>query len=417
LQFVRLNEITQNRAFPSVLEAPTISGTAAAGSTVTCNQGRWSSNTTNVTVSWTTPSGTYNSSSLILSETSYSRTIQCTVTGKNSNGELKRVLTIVQPPTPVKPSTPYPSITGISSYSNTTVGSVAQCSATSYSSDAVMSYQWGYGTSSYASSLSNPLGSGSNLTITQSILDAVKGKYLICQATATNSAGSATGYTTQSVTGPTPTPTPSSTPSSTPTTSPNGDCIPHPMVGVCANEPKLISSRIDEGVNNTTYFHTVLTTCIGDKSLLTQATLQFSGSYAPITFTCGVEQEYGGFSSFQTNVTANIRANGYSKTSPTHNLSQNAPKTYTSAATLPVINSVSITGLSAGQQVSSSTVFTCTANLTNTNFDYITYTWMNSNRPEPATYSPPHQETVFVKPSNNYLKQNRCYRKWRQMAR
>jgi len=168
------------------------------------------------------------------------------------------------------------------------------------------------------------------------------------------------------------------------------------MVGICANEPKLITSRVDEGVNSTTYFHTILVTCIGDKSLLTQAKLQFSGNYAPITFTCGIEQEYGGFSSFQTSVTASITANGHIKTSPTHNLSQTAPKTYTSAATLPVVKSVSITGLSAGQEVSSSTVFTCSVNLSNSNFDYILYTWQNSNHPDPSTTGPGFQQTVFV---------------------
>jgi secreted trypsin-like serine protease len=219
LRTLENNQVVQNRAFPSIIEEPKIVGSAAAGSTITCNQGRWSDNTTSVSVSWTTSTGTYNAASLTLSETSYSRTIQCTVIGKNTNGELKRVLTIVQPPTPVKPSTPYPSISGISSYSNTTVGTVAQCSATSYSSDATMSYQWGYGTSWSVSSLTNPIGSGSTLTITQSILDMVKGKYLICMATATNSAGSSSGFTTQSVTGasvsPTPTPTPSPSSSST----------------------------------------------------------------------------------------------------------------------------------------------------------------------------------------------------------
>ena len=222
LRTLENNQIVQNRAFPTILDEPKIIGTPAAGSTVTCDKGRWSDNTTSFSITWTTSTGTYNSASLILSETSYSRTIQCTVIGKNSNGELKRVLTVVQPPTPVKPSTPYPSISGISSYSNTTVGTVAQCSASSYSSDAVMSYQWGYGTSSYVSSLSSPLGSGSTLTISQSILDAVKGKYLICQATATNSAGSSIGYATQSVTGasasPTPTPSPSASGKPAPTT-------------------------------------------------------------------------------------------------------------------------------------------------------------------------------------------------------
>jgi len=168
------------------------------------------------------------------------------------------------------------------------------------------------------------------------------------------------------------------------------------MVGICANEPKLVTSRVDEGVNVTTYFHTILVTCIGDKSLLTQAKLQFSGPYAPITFTCGVQQEYGGFSSFQTSVTASITANGYSRTSPTHYLSQTAPKTYTSAATLPVIKSVSITGLNAGQEVSSSTVFTCSVNLSNSNFDYILFTWQNSNHPDPSTTSGGFQQTVFV---------------------
>ena len=215
LRTLENNQIVQNRAFPSLIEEPKISGTPAAGSTITCEKGRWSDNTTNVTVTWSEYGRTYNSSTLILSETYSSRTFQCTVVGKNSNGEVKRVLTIIQPPTPVKPSTPYPSISGISSYSNTTVGTVAQCSASTYSTDVTMSYQWGYGTSWSVSALTNPIGSGSTLTITQSILDAIKGKYLICQATATNSAGSATGFTTQSVTGATPTPTPTPTPTST----------------------------------------------------------------------------------------------------------------------------------------------------------------------------------------------------------
>ena len=203
LKFVRQNELTQNRSFPSVIVAPSISGTPAKDSVITCDKGTWSSNTTSVTISWyggnmwapvTTPS-------LILGQVYSPTTYRCTVIGKNSNGEVVRVLSITQPKTPTIPNTPYPSISGISSYSNTTVGTVAQCSASNYSTDATMTYQWGYGTSSYVSSLSNPLGSGSTLTITQSILDTVKGKYLICMATATNSAGSSSGFTTQSVTG------------------------------------------------------------------------------------------------------------------------------------------------------------------------------------------------------------------------
>ena len=98
----------------------------------------------------------------------------------------------------------------------------------------------------------------------------------------------------------------------------------------------------------------------------------------------------------QTSATASIRANGYIKTSPIHNFSQSAPKIYTSAATMPVLKSVSITGLSAGQVLSSSTVFTCNANLSNSNFDYITYTWQNSNHPDPSTTGPGFQQTTFV---------------------
>ena len=228
------NQITQNKAFPSVIEEPKIIGNAVSGATITCDKGRWSDNTTNITITWSEYGKTYNATSLILSDAYSPRTFQCTVIGKNSNGEIKRVLTIVQPATPVKPSTPYPSISGVSSYSNTAAGTVAQCSATSYASDVVMSYQWGYGSSWSASSLTNPIGSGSTLTITQSILDAVKGKYLICQATATNSAGSSSGYTTQSVTGPsatptpTPTPTPSATPTPTPTPTPSATPTPTP---------------------------------------------------------------------------------------------------------------------------------------------------------------------------------------------
>jgi hypothetical protein len=131
------------------------------------------------------------------------KSLSCVIIARNSGGIVAHMAT-VKLPVPVKPSTPYPSISGISSYSKTPAGTVAQCSASSYSTDDTITYQWGYGTSSTVSSLTNPIGSGPSLTITQSILDAINGKYLICQATATNVAGSASGYTTQSVTGPTP---------------------------------------------------------------------------------------------------------------------------------------------------------------------------------------------------------------------
>jgi hypothetical protein len=341
------NEVKQNRAMPSALTEPKITGTPAVNSTLKCDPGTWSSNTIKIETKWSTNQGwTFTDATnpgLSLGDSVAQDTqLTCTVTASSSNGKVVKTVSVLLPgkPTysgylsisglssysvakpgtnatcggitwikkpdteevkwfigdtydvknpvissnktlpitneiilnyagktlsciifarnsggtvaamayvklivPVKPSAPFPYMSGISSYSKTTTGTVAQCSASSsYATDETVTYQWGYGTSSNASSLTNPIGSGPSLTITQSILDAINGKYLICQATATNIAGSASGYTTQSVTGPTPTPTasPTPTPTASPTPSPTPTASPTPTYAT-----ELISANLN----------------------------------------------------------------------------------------------------------------------------------------------------------------------------
>lgn len=213
------NESTQNRALPSLKAEPRIIGSAKEGEVISCDKGIWSDNTTQIEVYWSEGWTTYKNTSLLLNETYSPRTFKCTVIGSNANGRIKREITITQPASVRKPAAPLPSITGISRLVNTTAGTIARCAISRQDSQETVSYRWGYGSTWLPSSLTNFLGNGASLTITQQILDLISGKYLICEATATNSAGSTAGYTTEFVSVAFASPTPTSSP--TPTASPS----------------------------------------------------------------------------------------------------------------------------------------------------------------------------------------------------
>ena len=105
-----LNEAKQNRGLPSVVSEPKIIGSARTGSTITCDKGVWSSNTSNVTLTWSgsgVPFGFTGTSLSVTANTSYSvKQFICTVRGSNSNGTVTRELSLNQNPPPTNTSRP-----------------------------------------------------------------------------------------------------------------------------------------------------------------------------------------------------------------------------------------------------------------------------------------------------------------------
>ena len=97
-----VNEKKKNIALPQVIVEPSITGTPKVGSTITCDSGKWSDNTSSIVISWSgpgVPSGS-SSATLTLKEASAGSTVICTVTGKSQNGTLSREASIELPPAP-----------------------------------------------------------------------------------------------------------------------------------------------------------------------------------------------------------------------------------------------------------------------------------------------------------------------------
>ena len=213
---------------PLVSTYPTISGLtgssysayAKLGTSLTCSGSSWSNEVESTTYSWYTAASSYSfdpakstlvnsSSSLYLSEavlrSLFGKYLICAATGINGGGQ-----TIAYDyeyiSTPSAPYSASASITGITYGSAPTVGSVATCNGSSSSNYDFLTYEWGIGTSSYSSytsPLANNLGRSNTLTLSKSVIDQIKGKYLVCLVTATNLSGSGSGYDSELITAPT----------------------------------------------------------------------------------------------------------------------------------------------------------------------------------------------------------------------
>jgi hypothetical protein len=192
---------------------------AKLGTSLICGGAAWSNAVESTSYAWYSASSSYsfdpakstlvsNSSSLYLSEavlrSLFGKYLICSATGVNGGGE-----TIGYDYESIStPSSPYSAssaISGITYGSTPSVGSVATCTgSSSYNYDS-LSYEWGFGTSSYSSytsPLSTVLGRSSTLTLTKQVLDQIKGKYLVCLVTVTNLSGSGSGYDTEFITAP-----------------------------------------------------------------------------------------------------------------------------------------------------------------------------------------------------------------------
>lgn len=192
---LRVSALILNRAMPSILSEPSISGGGAGGS-LTCNTGSWSSNTTLVKVAWSAPYSIWNSTSpsVSLPATTYSDTkYTCVVTGENRNGRISREVSITIPASPYALTNATIENVGFSITPN--LNSTLTCSPPSWRGTGVASsFSW-YASSSSFFDYANAVevGQGSSLVMSEAVETAMSGKgYLHCVVVGSNAGGSAT---------------------------------------------------------------------------------------------------------------------------------------------------------------------------------------------------------------------------------
>jgi secreted trypsin-like serine protease len=214
------NETTFNRAAPKVEVQPSITGNLTRGGTATCNPGTWSTNTSRISIRWTSPwsiSGSTNPTIQLSNSINYIDTeYACEVTGSNASTSVRVKTSFVLPARPT--ITGFPSISGVPSFAAPNLGSVATCSGHSWRGTGVTETINWYASLSY-NGKTNFLGSGSTITLNEAVEQLASSRwYLTCEVTAANAGGSDTWSTSTYLQAPFKRPAPTASPS--PTTTP-----------------------------------------------------------------------------------------------------------------------------------------------------------------------------------------------------
>lgn len=195
LAAVRKGSVVSNRAAPIPETSPAISGLASVGSTLTCEKGVWSANTTNVSLRWTSPASIagLTDSQVLVKQEQAGQTFTCEVIGTSPGGTKTVRQSVSIPLRPTSKSTL--TITGVYAiYPAVKIGDVATCSGMSWGQGVTETITW-YSSSSNQFSLSNPVvGTGKTLAIDLSVGEAIAGKYLQCLSTGTSAGGSSSYY-------------------------------------------------------------------------------------------------------------------------------------------------------------------------------------------------------------------------------
>lgn len=204
LAAVRKGSVVSNRAAPIPSTAPGITGVGAVGSTLTCDKGIWSANTTKVSLRWTSPASIVGLTDpqVLVKQEHAGQTFTCEVTGISTGGT-KTVRQSV--PIPIRPTSRSTlTISGVYAiYPPVKIGDSISCSGMAWGEGVTETITW-YSSSTNQFSLSNPIvGSGKTLTVDLALGEAIAGRYLQCLSTGTSAGGSSSYYASVQVAKPT----------------------------------------------------------------------------------------------------------------------------------------------------------------------------------------------------------------------
>ena len=187
-----------NQAAPTNIERASISGTARVGSTLTCNQGVWSENTSTVDLYWSSPSriNGRTGNSVLVEDQDAGTTFTCVVVGKSRTAQMPVESKVTIPTAPVVDT--HQSITGLGSTAPKT-GTNLSCSNATWRNnvESTLRPKWFIGDDYGRDSLSSGatlVGEGSNLILTKEIILKAQDRSIVCASGATGPGGTKYSY-------------------------------------------------------------------------------------------------------------------------------------------------------------------------------------------------------------------------------
>jgi secreted trypsin-like serine protease len=201
-----------NQAAPTNIDRSSITGSARVGSTLTCEPGTWSENTTSVETYWTSPSriSGERTASIVVKNEDAGQTFTCVALGRSRTAQLPVETKLTIPSAPVLET--QQSITGLGP-SAPKIGTNISCSNATWRNNVETTlrplwYVGDYYSRELLSSSSSPVGEGTTLILTKEIILKALNKSILCASGVTGPGG--TRYNIVSVSMPyigTPTPT------------------------------------------------------------------------------------------------------------------------------------------------------------------------------------------------------------------
>ena len=182
-----------NQAAPSNIVAPTVTGSQRVGSTLSCDKGTWSDNTTEIDQYWTSPSriSGERSASVLVTNDDAGQTFTCVVIGRSLTAQLTIEKKAVIPSAPVLDTSQ--SISGIGSTAPKTGTNITCSNATWRNSvERTLPPQWfvgDYTSRDRLSSNATAVGEGTTLILTKEIIVKAINKSIMCASGVTGPGG------------------------------------------------------------------------------------------------------------------------------------------------------------------------------------------------------------------------------------
>ena len=182
-----------NQAAPSNIVAPSITGSQRVGSTLSCDKGTWSDNTTEIDQYWTSPSriSGERSASVLVTNDDAGQTFTCVVIGRSLTAQLNIEKKAVIPSAPVLDTSQ--SISGIGSTAPKTGTNITCSNATWRNSvERTLPPQWfvgDYTSRDRLSSNATAVGEGTTLILTKEIIVKAINKSIMCASGVTGPGG------------------------------------------------------------------------------------------------------------------------------------------------------------------------------------------------------------------------------------
>jgi secreted trypsin-like serine protease len=182
-----------NQAAPSNIVAPSVTGSQRVGSTLSCDKGTWSDNTTEIDQYWTSPSriSGERSASVLVTNDDAGQTFTCVVIGRSLTAQLTIEKKAVIPSAPVLDTSQ--SISGIGSTAPKTGTNITCSNATWRNSvERTLPPQWyvgDYTSRDRLSSNATAVGEGTTLILTKEIIVKAINKSIMCASGVTGPGG------------------------------------------------------------------------------------------------------------------------------------------------------------------------------------------------------------------------------------